>query len=118
MSVVFSVCPVLREGALRYPSAHKKITYALREILGKSSSGHIKNISVYHTGRRQSDNPKEDVYILSGCIGLFIDNDYDQTLSHLVISIRGKKDEFADNLVYVFGEESREEINTYIDYIR
>lgn len=110
------ICPLMDIGCSDYPLNHPSIDYALREITGWTMCGRVEHIHVYQS------NSNSNVYALAVCIGAYIDNDYNRTLRHLILTIRGemkrKSNTFAKNITALFGDDCRKEINSYMQFLK
>lgn len=88
--------------------------YVAKEISNGTFKVRPYSIHVYQT--------KENTYMLSACFGLFVDNDYENSLSYLIISVTGemrlKSNSFAKTLNKIFDSNCRDEINKYITLLK
>ena len=104
------IARVYKEQVSRYPVSEPKMYYVAKEISNGTFKVRPYSIHVYRT--------KENAYMLSACLGLFVDNDYENSLSYLIISVTGemhrKSNSFAKSLNEIFGSNCRDEINKYI----
>ena len=113
-TISFSVCPLNKKSETleTWPGYSDRVRHIISELTDKTMKGNIDDIRIYQY---------DETYVLSGRIGTFIDNDYEQTLSCLIISISGqvrrKSCTFAKNLNNIFGDSCRDAINRYITWI-